>query len=68
MSMRTRDAVEYVMRRLLLSLILTTAMAACSDTQPSCASSGTCYQAPQPFYGGSYYMNRGGFTYGGRGR
>lgn len=68
MNRKTGSALAYVMRAILLSLALTTALSACSDSQPPCASNGTCYQAPQPFYGGSFYMNRGGFAYGGRSR
>ncbi len=68
MSKRPRGASGYAMQGILLSLTLIAALAACSDSQPSCASNGTCYQPPQSFYGGSYYMNRGGFVYGGGGR
>ena len=68
MNKRIGSALGAAMRGMLVSLTLAIALAACSDSQPSCASSGTCYQAPQPFYGGSFYMNRGGFVYGGRSR
>jgi len=64
--MRTAGALILAARMVLASVTLAAPLAACS--QSPCESAGTCYHPPNTtFYGGSYYMDRGGFSYGGRG-
>ena len=68
MSNRTVGGLVLALRAILLSVSLAAILAACSDSPSPCEKTGTCYQPPTTFYGGSYYLSRGGFVFGGGGK
>ena len=68
MSNMTAGGLVLALRAILLSLSLAAGLAACSDSQAPCESTGTCYHPPTTFYTDSYYLSRGGFVYAGGGK
>jgi len=63
MRKRTADVLAVAARAIMLSLSLALLSAGCS--QAPCERTGTCYNPPTTFYGGSYYQARGGFVFAG---
>jgi len=68
MTNRTAAASVPALRAILLSLSLAAVLAACSNAPFPCETAGNCYQPPTTFYSGSYYLDRGGFVFGGGGK